>query len=175
MEMGACFREYSKHHGKVQRDGEIMSAKEVVDEIYGIIQEASQIGVEDVFLDLLRSTDPTFDDVSKLCRGTNAKPDELKQMRLYDHDDGFTLGTWDSGARQAYIQDRVNGEGDAHLTTLDKLQFLRHQYELGRATQNYIDKWGVDDELRSLAGELADASGDPVYRRVLGDRDIRSF
>ncbi|RLM60042.1 DNA methyltransferase, partial [Halorubrum sp. Atlit-26R] len=49
MEMGACFREYSKHHGKVQRDGEIMSAKEVVQEIYGIIQEASDIGVEDVF------------------------------------------------------------------------------------------------------------------------------
>jgi len=175
MEMGACFREYSKHHGKVQRDGEVMSAKEVVDEIYGIIQEASQIGVVDVFLDLLRSSDPTFDDVSKLCRGTNAKPEELKEMRLYDHDDGFTLGTWDSEARQAYIQDRVNGEGDAHLTTLDKLQFLRHQYEFGRASQNYIDKWGVDDELRSLAGELADASGDPVYRRVLGDRDIRSF
>ena len=33
MEMGACFREYSKHHGKVQRDGEIMPAKEVVQEI----------------------------------------------------------------------------------------------------------------------------------------------
>jgi len=58
MEMGACFHEYSKHHGKVQRDGEIMSAKEVVQEIYGIIQEASDIGVEDVFIDLLDTSTP---------------------------------------------------------------------------------------------------------------------
>jgi putative DNA methylase len=175
MEMGACFREYSKHHGKVQRDGEIMSAKEVVQEIYGIIQEASDIGVEDVFMDLLDSNNPSFDDVNKLCRGTNATPEELKEMRLYNQDDGFELGTWDNEKRQAYIQERVNGDGGEHLSNLDKLQFLRYRYEKGQAVQNYVDKWGVDDDLRELAGRLADVTGDDTYTRVLGDRDITSY
>jgi len=175
MEMGACFREYSKHHGKVQRDGEIMSAKEVVQEIYGIIQEASDIGVEDVFIDLLDGPDPSFDDVNKLCRGTNATPEELKEMCLYNTDDGFELGTWDNEKRQAYIQERTNGNGDEHLSNLDKLHFLRYRYEKGQAVQNYVDKWGVDDDLRELAGRLADVTGDDTYTRVLGDRDITSY
>jgi len=175
MEMGACFREYSKHHGKVQRDGEIMSAKEVVQEIYGIIQEASDIGVEDVFIDLLDSPDPSFDDVNKLCRGTNAAPEDLKETCLYNTDDGFELGTWDNEKRQAYIQERTNGNGDEHLSNLDKLQFLRYRYEKGQAVQNYVDKWGVDDDLRELAGRLADVTGDNTYTRVLGDRDITSY
>ncbi|WP_224338223.1 DUF1156 domain-containing protein [Haloprofundus halobius] len=175
MEMGACFREYSKHHGKVQRGGEIMSAKEVVEEIYGIIQEASDIGVEDVFIDLLDTPNPSFDDVNKLCRGTNAKPEELKEMCLYNQDDGFELGTWDNEKRQAYIQERVNGDGGDHLSNLDKLQFLRYRYEKGQAVQNYVEKWDVDDDMRELAGRLADVTGDDTYTRVLGDRDITSY
>lgn len=175
MEMGACFREYSKHHGKVQRGGEIMSAKEVVQEIYGIIQEASDIGVEDVFIDLLDTANVSYDDVNKLCRGTNATPDELKEVCLYNQDDGFELGTWDNEKRQAYIQERTNGDGGEHLSNLDKLQFLRYRYEKGQAVQNYVDKWGVDDDLRKLAGRLADVTGDDTYTRVLGDRDITSY
>jgi hypothetical protein len=175
MEMGACFREYSKHHGKVQRDGEIMSAKEVVQEIYGIIQEASDIGVEDVFIDLLDTPSISYDDVNKLCRGTNATPEDLKETRLYNQDDGFELGTWDNEKRQAYIQERVNGDGGDHLSSLDKLQFLRYRYEKGQAVQNYVEKWDVDDDLRELAGRLADVTGDDTYTRVLGDRDITSY
>ncbi|QSX01001.1 DUF1156 domain-containing protein [Haloterrigena alkaliphila] len=175
MEMGACFREYSKHHGKVQRAGEIMSAKEVVQEIYGIIQEASDIGVEDVFVDLLDTPSPSFDDVNKLCRGTNATPQDLKEMRLYNQDDGFELGTWDNEKRRAYIEERANGDGGDHLSNLDKLQFLRYRYDKGQAVQNYVDKWGVDDDLRELAGRLADVTGDDTYTRVLGDRDITSY
>jgi hypothetical protein len=175
MEMGECFREYSKHHGKVQREGEIMSAKEVVQEIYGIIQEASEIGVEDVFIDLLDTADPTYDDVNKLCRGTNATPEDLKEMCLYTNDGEFKLGTWDNEKRQAYIQERVNGDNGKHLSNLDKLQFLRYRYEKGQSVQNYIDKWGVDDDLRELAGQLTDVTGDERYMRVLGDRDITSY
>ncbi|PHQ44028.1 DNA methyltransferase [Halorubrum sp. C191] len=175
MEMGECFREYSKHHGKVQRQGELMSAKEVVQKIYGIIQDASDVGVEDVFIDLLDTPSPTYDDVNKLCRGTNAKPEELKQLSLYNTDEGFELGTWDNEKRQAYIQERINGNGDEHLSNLDKLQFLRYRYEKGQAVQNYVDKWGVDDDLRELAGRLADVTGDETYTRVLGDRDITSY
>ena len=127
-----------------------------------------------MFIDLLDSADPGFDDVNKLCRGTNATPEDLKEMRLYNQDDGFELGTWDNEKRQAYIQERTNG-GDEHLSNLDKLQFLRYRYEKGQAVQNYVDKWGVDDDLRELAGRLADVTGDDTYTRVLGDRDITSY
>jgi adenine-specific DNA methylase len=175
MEMGACFHEYSKHHGKVRRGDDTMTAKEVVQEIYGIIQEASDIGVEDVFIDLLDTSNVSYDDVNKLCRGTNATPEELKEMRLYNQDDGFELGTWDNEKRQAYIQERVNGDGGDHLSNLDKLQFLRYRYEKGQAVQNYVEKWDVDDDLRELAGRLADVTGDDTYTRVLGDRDITSY
>ena len=175
MEMGECFREYSQHHGHVQKQGEIMSAKEVVQEIYGIIQDASDIGAIDVFIDLLDTTSPTYDDVNKLCRGTNATPEELKDMCLYTQDGGFELGTWDNEKRQAYIQERVNGDSGDHLSNLDKLQFLRYRYEKGQSVQNYVDKWGVDDDLRELAGRLADVTGDDTYTRVLGDRDITSY
>ena len=78
----------------------------------------------------------------------------------YNQDDGFELGTWDNEKRQAYIQERTNGETDDHLSNLDKLQFLRYRYEKGQAVQNYVDKWGVDDDLRELAGRLADVTGD---------------
>jgi adenine-specific DNA methylase len=176
MEMGECFREYSKYHGKVQREGEIMSAKEVVKEIYGIIQEASDIGLEEVFIDLLDTQNPTYDDVNKLCRGTNAKPEDLSEMHLYNQDgSSFELGVWDNEKRQAYIQERVNGDGGGHLSNLDKLQFLRYRYEKGQAVQNYVEKWGIDDDLRELAGRLADVTNDETYTRVLGDRDITSY
>lgn len=175
MEMGACFREYSKHHGMVQRGSEIMTAREVVEEIYGIVQEASDIGAVDVFIDLLDSEDPGFDDVNKLCRGTSASPDELKKLRLFDQSADFELGTWDSKRRQAFIQNSVNGDGDGHLSDLEKLQFLRYRYEEGKTVQNYINKWGVDEALRELAVSLAEATGDDTYRRVLGDRDITSY
>ncbi|MFC6613652.1 DUF1156 domain-containing protein [Halopenitus salinus] len=177
IEMGRAFHEYSKHHGEVQRGGEVMSAKEVVDEIYGIIQQGSDIGEVDVFLDLLEIDDPTYNDLNMLTRGTSANPDKMKQTLLYRMAAGeFILGTWDDEKRQAYIQERVNGEGDNGLTPLDKAQFLRHRYEQGKSIQNYLEKWTVPDDLRELCGELADASGDDVYRRILGgDRTIGDF
>ena len=175
IEMGECFREYSKHHGKVQREGEVMTAKEVVAEIYGIIQDASDIGTTDVFVDLLDTDDVSYDDVNKQCKTANTTPEELREMCLYNTDDGFTLGTWDNEKRQAYLQERANGDGGEHLTALDKLQFLRYRYEKGQAVQNYVDKWGVDDEMRELADRLADVTGDDTYTRVLGDRDITSY
>ncbi len=175
VEMGECYREYSKHHGKVTQDGETMTAKEVVEEIYGIIQEASDIGTTDVFVDLLDTNEPSYDDVNKLCRGTNANPKELKSSKLYTQVNGFELGTWNNEKRQAYIQERINGDSDDHLSNLDKLQFLRYRYEKGESVQNYIDKWDVDDDLRELAGRLADVTGDDAYTRVLGDRDITRY
>jgi len=170
IEMGRAFHEYSKHHGEVRRRGEIMDAKAVVDEIYGIIQQGSDIGEIDVFLDLLEMDDPTYSDLNMLTRGTNADPDHMKDQSLYRIDDGeFVLGTWDDETRIAYIQDHVNGgEAGENLTPLDQLQFLRFRYDRGKTIENYLNKWEVDDELRELSEGLADATGDDTYRRVLG-------
>jgi hypothetical protein len=168
IEMGECFHEYSKHHGKVQRAGETMTAKEVVQEIYGIVQQGSGIGEIDVFVDLLETPDPTYNDLNKLTRGTDASPDQMEDMRLYRMEDGeFILGTWTDEKRMAYIQERVNGTDEA-LNALDKAQFLRYRYEQGKSTQNYLSKWDIDDELRELCEGLADATGDDTYRRILG-------
>jgi hypothetical protein len=145
-----------------------MTAKEVVDEIYGIIQQGSDIGEIDVFLDLLETPDATYNDLNKLTRGTNASSEQLKDMNLYRRENGkFILGTWDDEKRMAYIQDRVNGDDEA-LNALDKAQFLRYRYEQGKSTQNYLSKWDIDDELRELCEGLADATGDNTYRRILG-------
>lgn len=177
IEMGECFHEYSKHHGKVMRAGEEMDAKEVVEEIYGVIQQGSDIGEIDVFLDLLETPNATYNDLNKLTRGTNASPEQMEDMKLYRMDgDEFTLGTWDDEKRMAYIQDRVNGDGDNGLTPLDKAQFLRYRYQQGKSTQNYLEKWDVDDELRELCEGLADATGDDTYRRILGaDSSLGDF
>lgn len=61
---------------KIQRNGEIMSAKEVVSEIHDIIQELSDIGIENVFIDLLDTANISHDSINKLCRGTNATPEK---------------------------------------------------------------------------------------------------
>ena len=168
IEMGECFHEYSKHHGKVMRAGEEMTAKEVVQEIYGVIQQGSEIGEIDVFLDLLETPDPTYNDLNKLTRGTDASPEQMEDMQLYRIEGGeFILGTWNDEKRMAYIQERVNGDDQA-LNTLGKAQFLRYRYEQGKSTQNYLSKWDVDDELRELCEGLADATGDDTYRRILG-------
>jgi len=168
IEMGECFHEYSKHHGEVVRAGEPMSAKQVVDEIYGIIQEGSEIGEIDVFLDLLETPNSTYNDLNKLTRGTDASPEQMEDMQLFRIEgDEFILGTWDDEKRMAYIQERVNGDDEA-LNALDKAQFLRYRYERGKSTQNYLSKWDVDDELRELCEGLADATGDDTYRRILG-------
>ncbi|WP_158056532.1 DUF1156 domain-containing protein [Halorussus halophilus] len=168
VEMGRCFHEYSKHHGKVERAGETMTAKEVVDEIYGVIQHGSDIGEIDVFLDLLETPNASYDDLNKLSRGTNATPERMEDMRLYQMDDGFKLGTWDDEKRIVYIQSRVNS--DEELTDLDKAQFLRYRWEHGKSVSEYLSKWEITDDLRELCEGLADATGDDTYRNILESR-----
>ncbi len=171
MEMGVCFHEYSKHHGKVRRGDGVMNAKEVVEEIYGIIQDASDVGVVDVFIDLLETSDPTFDDVMKLCRGTSADVDELREMRLFNTEDGFELGTWDNEQRQAYIQDKLSKDPET-LTDLDRLQFLRNEFDRGSRLQEYTTNWDIGTDMIDLAERLAEATNDDVYRRLLGDTQL---
>jgi len=166
IEMGECFHEYSKHHGNVHREGEIMTAKEVVDEIYGIIQEASDIGTTEVFLDLLRENADDSDAVNKLCRSANTRPEELEKLRLFNTDDGFELGTWDNEKRIAFLEDSLR-EGD--LSDLGKLQYLRYRYDRESPIGRYVQQW-IDADLRELASKLVDATGDSVYEEMLAIR-----
>lgn len=169
VEMGRCFHEYSKHHGKVERAGKPMGAKDVVDEIYGIIQHGSDIGEIDVFLDLLETPNPSYDDLNKLTRGTNATPERMEDMRLYRVENGsFVLGTWDDNKRLNYIQKRI--EDSAELTDLDKAQFLRYRWEHGKSVSDYLERWEITDDLRELCEGLADATGDDTYRNILESR-----
>ena len=167
IEMGECFHEYSKHHENVRRDGEVMTAKEVVEEIYGIIQEASDIGTTEVFLDLLEEPDPDFDTVNKLCRGANTTPDELKEQALFTTADGFTLGTWDNEDRIAYLEDAVR---DGELDDLGRLQFLRYRFDRDDPIARFVGRW-IDADLRKLAAKLSDRADDPVYEKVLEMRE----
>lgn len=167
IEMGECFSEYSKHHGKVRKDRESMSAKEVVDEIYGIIQGETDLGEIDVFLDLLEERKPTYNDLNKLCRGTNATPDGLKDMRLFSLDgNDLIIGSWENKKRQAYVQKKVE-EGNGDVTILDRAHFIRYRFEQGKSISQYIERWDTD-ELQGLCKKLSAATGDETYLSMLG-------
>ncbi|MFB6262704.1 MAG: NAD(P)H-dependent glycerol-3-phosphate dehydrogenase [Bradymonadaceae bacterium] len=42
-----------------------------------------------------------------------------------------------------------------------------YRYEKGKSIQNYVDKWGVDDDLREIAAAMSEATGDDTYRRPM--------
>ena len=172
IEMGECFQEYSKHHGEVRRAGEIMDAKAVVDEIYGIIQDAD-LGETDVYVDLLATDDPTTDDLSKLLRRSDVSRGQLEDARLLTTENGLRLLDWRDEERQAYVRERV--EGSEPATDLDRAQFLRERYEAGKSREAYLDAWDTT-ALEELCEELARVTGDETYLRMVGaDARLEAF
>jgi adenine-specific DNA methylase len=174
IEMGACFAEYSKHHGEVRRGGDIMSAKEAVDEIYGIIQEGA-LGEQDIFLDLLRTRNPTFNDLNKLLRKSDASEEEFREKALFRMDgNDFHLGDWRDTERQAYVVEKIE-TGEVEPTPLEQAHFLRYRYEEGKSTGEYREQW-EDDDLQELCESLAEVTGDETYLKMLGaDYDLSEF
>jgi hypothetical protein len=162
--MGKCFQEYSKHHGEVRRGQGTMTAKEVVQEIYGIIQDNTR-GEQAIYLDLLEEYNPSYDDLNKHLRHSDASEDQLKDMHLVEMDGGtFSLLDWRDEGRQAYVQDKVQN-GDA--TPLDKAHFLRYRFEEGKTTSEYLERWS-DDDLSDVCEGLATATGDETYLDMIG-------
>jgi hypothetical protein len=174
IEMGACFAEYSKHHGEVRRGGDIMSAKDAVDEIYGIIQEGA-LGEQDIFLDLLRTRNPTFNDLNKLLRKSDASEEEFREKALFRMDgNDFHLGDWRDTERQAYVIEKVES-GETEPTPLEQAHFLRYRYEEDKSTGEYREGW-EDDDLWDLCEGLAEITGDETYLKMLGsDYDLSEF
>jgi adenine-specific DNA methylase len=174
IEMGRCFQEYSKHHGEVRRGGDVMTAKEVVQEIYGIIQDDSR-GEQAVYLDLLEEWNPSYDDLNKHLRHSDASEDAMKGMWLVrmDGNDFITLD-WSDEKRQAYVQSRVQ-DGNGDLTELDKAHFLRYRFEQGKSIRDYLEKWN-EDELRELCEGLTEVTEDETYLRMIGvDTSLAEF
>lgn len=169
IEMGACFSEYSKHHGEVHRSGDIMTAKEAVEEIYGIIQD-NALGEQDLFLALQRNPSPSYNDFNKLLRRSEASEEEMREKALFRMDgNDFILGDWRDEQRQAYIQTKV-AEGNGTLTVLDKAHFLRYYYEGGKSTKEYLESWSSDN-LGELCEGLAEVTQDETYLKMLGVHD----
>ena len=174
IEMGKCFQVYSKHHGEVHRAGEVMSAKEVVDEIYGIIQDNDR-GEQDIYRDLLEEHNPTYNDLNKHLKRSDASEEQMKEMQLFRMEGGdFVLCQWDDEKRQAYVQSKVE-EGNGDLTNLDKAHFLRYRFEQGKDPKEYLERWN-DDELRELCEGLAEVTGDETYLTMIGvDMSLDAF
>ena len=172
IEMGECFQEYSKHHGEVRRGGDIMDAKDVVDEIYGIIQDAT-LGETDVYLDLLAIDSPTTDDLSKLLRRSDASRGQLEDARLLTTENGLQLRGWRDEQRQAYVRERI--EGGESATDLDRVHYLRERYEAGKSRDEQLQSWDTT-ALEELSAELARITGDETYLRMIGaDTRLESF
>ncbi len=169
VEMGACFAEYSKHHGEVRRAGNIMTAKEAVQEIYGIIQD-NALGEQDLFLSLRRNASPSYNDFNKLLRRSEASEEEMREKALFRMEgNDFILGDWDDEKRQAYVQNKVTGD-NGDLTTLDKVHYLRYRYEEDKSTKEYLERWSTDD-LQELCEGLVEATGDETYLKMIGVHD----
>ncbi len=163
VELGRCFREYSAHHGKVHREGAVMSADEVVVEIYDII--AGDVSPDEIYLDLLAMEEPTFDDVNRLCRGTNIDPNDLRDRSLFDTTDGFRLTNWSDDDRLAYIKSR---DIDA-LTALERVQLMRYDTEKETGTMDELRDIEVTGRMLDLATDLATVTGDDAYRQLFRD------
>ena len=174
IEMGKCFQEYSKHHGEVRRAGNVMSAKDVVNKIYGIIQDNNR-GEQDIYLDLLDESHPTYNELNKHLKRSDASEEQMKEMQLFRMDGSdFVLCQWDDEKRQAYVQSKVE-EGNGDLTMLDKAHFIRYRFEQGRSTNEYLESWDTD-ELQELCEGLAETTGDDTYLKMIGvDTSLTDF
>jgi hypothetical protein len=166
IEMGKCFQEYSKFHGEVRRAGDVMSAKDVVDEIYGIIQNNDR-GEQDIYLDLLEERNPTYNDLNKHLKRSDASEEQMREMVLFQMSgNDFELCGWRNEKRQAYVQDKVE-EGNGELTELDKAHFLRYRFEEGKSTSEYLEQWDAD-ALQELCEGLTEATTDDTFLSMIG-------
>ncbi|MFC6875278.1 DUF1156 domain-containing protein [Halobellus marinus] len=160
VEMGRCFREYSNHHGKVHRGGTVMSATEIVSEIYDII--SGNVTPDEIYLDLLEMDEPTLDDVTRFCRGTDIDPDDLRRRGLFVTDDGFELTDWRTEERIEYLRGRSTEE----LTPLEGVQLLRYRDAQDVKPPDEQRDLDVTSEMIDVAEELARLTGDEGYEAL---------
>lgn len=160
VEMGRCFREYSNHHGKVHRGGTVMSATDIVSEIYDII--SGNVTPDEIYLDLLEMDEPTLDDVTRFCRGTDIDPDDLRRRALFLTDAGFELTDWSTDERIEYLRERPTEE----LTPLEGVQLLRYRDAQDVKPPDDQRELELTSEMIDVAEELATLTGDEGYEAL---------
>jgi len=165
VKLGRCFREYSKHHGKVHREGTVMSATDIVAGMYDIIAGDDGVSPDEIYLSLLSMEEPTLNDVNRLCRGTRVSPNDLQERAFFDTTDGFTLLRWHDEQRMAYLQAKAQDE----LSALERVQLLRYAADEETKLSEESRELEVTGEMMDVASELADITGDEAFRQILRD------
>jgi adenine-specific DNA methylase len=165
VKLGRCFREYSKHHGKVHREGSVMSATDVVAGMYDIIAGGDGVSTDEIYLSLLSMEEPTFNDVNRLCRGTGVSPNDLQERAFFDTTDGFTLLRWHDEQRMAYLQAKAPDE----LSALERVQLLQYAADEETKPREESRELEVTGDMIDVASELADITGDETFRQILRD------
>lgn len=163
VQMGACFEEYSTHFGQVHNRGELMATEEVVSEILDLVSGA--VDVSDIYLTLLSMSDPTRDDLVRLCRGTSIDPDDLRERGMVIENGEFAIADWTTEARQAYIED-LPAEERSDLDTLQYLRTLAAEDTPVRLN-DARESLEVTSSLLDLAERLATETNDEMYRELL--------
>jgi putative DNA methylase len=163
VELGRCFREYSKHHSRVHREGEVMTTRAVVDEIFDII--TGDVSPDEIYLDLRAMEDPTRNDVNRLCRGTKISPTDLHERGLLTTENGFRLLGWNDGKRLSYLR----GKNPEDLSPLGKVQLLRYDSDQVTGTVDDFHEIEVTGEMIDIAADIADVTDDEEYRRLFRD------
>lgn len=163
VELGHCLRAYSRHHAKVHRKGEVMATTEIVDEIYDII--AGDVTPEEIYLDLLSMDEPAYEDVVRLCRGTEVNPEDLRDRKLFTDEEEFRVLRWNDDDRYHYLQQKQRSD----LTVLERVQLFRYATEEDTELMNNVHDLEVTGEMIDIAVELADITGDEMYRQLFRD------
>jgi hypothetical protein len=163
VEMGRCFRAYSTHHGKVHRDGAVVSATEAVEEIYDLI--ARESSPDGIYLELLSMDDPSEEDLHRLCRGTHVSSADLGDRGLIKIDEGFEPAGWDDDGRIAYLR-AVPAE---ERTALEAVHWRRYAASRPPGTPEASTDSPATGPMIDIADELAAATDDREYRRLFRD------
>lgn len=161
VELGRCLREYSRHHGQVHHQGEIMTPVSIVDEFQQLV--SGDVTVDDIYLSLLEMESPSDRDLRRLCYSTDVSPATLREKGLISTDP-FTIEGWTGTARREYLENTPEEE----YTTLDLIHALRAEAE-ATTIGGQDREFDVTTELLELARELATLTGDDGYRGLIND------
>lgn len=163
VELGRCFREYSRYHDKVHREGSVLDATEIASEMLELV--AGDVVPGDIYLTLLEMDEPTETELRRLCYGTDVSPDELRQKSLIRNGDEFELLDWNDEDRVSYL----TSAEESDLTILDRVQLLRWYASQEGRVSSQSQEMERTSEMVELGTELAELTNDDEYRSLFHD------
>ena len=163
VELGRCFRDYSRYYGKVHREGDLVDATEIAAEMRDLV--AGDVSTDDIYLALLEMGEATQTELRRLCYGTNISPDDLRDRGLIQEEGEFGLSTWSDDSRVAYLK----STDESDLSVLDRVHLCRwYDSQTGEITSQ---EQSVEEtsEMVEIASELAVLTDDDGYRTLFHD------